>query len=94
MSKRILIIEPSRTIRLLLGITLRNVGYAVAAFEEAPAAFNFLLRVRKDAPDIAFVAVHLPDGESYKIIEILMRHYPHLLMVSILRPDDDTLVRA
>ena len=88
MSKRILIIEPSRTIRLLLDITLRNAGHTVAAFDKAPEALNFLLRVHKNAPDIAFVAVHLPDGESYKIIETLMRHYPHLLMASILRPDD------
>ena len=89
MGKRILIIEPSRTIRLLLDITLRNAGHTVAAFDQAPAALNFLLRVHKNAPDMAFVAVHLPGDESYKLIETLMRHYPHLRLVSILRPDDE-----
>ncbi len=88
MGKRILIIEPSRTIRLLLDITLRNAGHEVAAFDEPLAAFNFLLHESKQAPDIAFVAVHQTSGDSYKPIETLMRHYPHLHMVGIVRSDD------
>jgi DNA-binding response OmpR family regulator len=83
MSKRILVIEPSRTIRVLLDITLRNVGHQVAAF-----AFLSQGEVHREPPDIAFVALPSSHKESYKVIELLMRHYPHLLMIVLLRPGD------
>lgn len=90
MGKRILVIEPSRTIRALLEITLRNAGHHVAAFADTAAAFAFLSQgqVHREPPDMAFVALHVSAKESYKVIELLMRHYPHLLMIVILRPDD------
>lgn len=90
MHKHILVIEPSRTIRVLLDITLRNAGHQVAAFAETAAAFAFLSQgsVHREPPDMAFVALPSSAKESYKVIELLMRHYPHLLMIVILRPND------
>jgi DNA-binding response OmpR family regulator len=90
MSKRILVIEPSRTIRVLLAITLHNAGHHVAAFADTAAAFAFLSQgqVHREPPDMAFVALHASAKESYKVIATLIWHYPHLLMIVILRPSD------
>lgn len=90
MGKRILVIEPSRTIRVLLEIALRNAGHHVAAFADTAAAFAFLSQgqVHKEPPDMELVALPSSAKESYKVIATLMRHYPHLLMIVILRPDD------
>ena len=90
MHKRILVIEPSRTIRVLLDIILGNAGHQVATFADATAAFAFLSPgpIRREPPDIAFVA--LPSSaeenakESYTAIATLMRWYPHLLVIAFL----------
>jgi DNA-binding response OmpR family regulator len=90
MHKHILVIEPSRTIRVLLDITLRNAGHQVAAFADTAAAFAFLSQgpVHKEPPDMAFVALSSSAKESYKVIELLMRHYPHLRVVVLLQKDN------
>jgi DNA-binding NtrC family response regulator len=90
MNKRILVIEPSRTIRVLLDITLRNAGHHVAAFADTAAAFAFLSQgqVHREPPDMAFVALHSSAKESYKVIATLIRRYPHLLMIVILQPEE------
>lgn len=88
MGKRILVIEPSRTIRVLLDITLRNAGHYVAAFADTAAAFVFLsqVQVHREPPDMAFVALPSSDRESYKVIARLIRHYPNLRVVVLLQP--------
>ena len=90
MNKRILVIEPSHSIRVILDITLRNAGHQVATFEDATAAFAFLSPelVHKEPPDIAFVA--LPSSaeknakESYAALATLMGQYPQLRTIALL----------
>ena len=90
MNKRILVIEPSHTIRASLDIILRNAGHQVATFEDATAAFAFLSTgpMHKEPPDIAFVA--LPSSaeknaqESYAALTTLMRQYPPLRLIAFL----------
>ena len=77
MSKSILVIEPSRTIRVLLDIHLKRDGHAVTVFETyAEAQYAFTLPPFKTySPEVIFLALHALHPESYHLLEDLRRRY-------------------
>ncbi|MBV9691597.1 MAG: response regulator [Ktedonobacteraceae bacterium] len=68
MGKRILVIEPSRTIRAILSIYLQQVGHQVMLFKDYDAATQALIRFQAEPPDLAFVALHANRLESTRIV--------------------------
>jgi CheY-like chemotaxis protein len=70
MGKRILVIEPSRTIRTIFALQVQQFGHQVVTFKDYKAALAALLRFHEHPPDLAFVALHAERSES---AEALMR---------------------
>ena len=73
MGRRVLVVEPSRTIRKLLEVYLQQWGHQVALFSsyaEASLALS-LPEFRTNLPEVAFVATNTSWSESYRFIEEL-----------------------
>ncbi len=85
-SQRILIIEPSRIIRLLLDIHLRQAGHRVIVTDGPQEGLRVLRGLNKDVPDLIFMAVHAQCKEDYQVIHYLQEHahYAHTTMVPML----------
>ena len=64
MSKRILVIEPSRTHRAIFVLNLRQGGHHVVIFKDYEAALAAFPRFHEQPPDLAFVALHADRPES------------------------------
>lgn len=77
MSKRVLVIEPSSTIRTLLEIYLQQDGHMVAIFASNGEARDALAhpQFRLYPPDIIFVAINALQLESYRFIEELKQQF-------------------
>ena len=79
MNRRILVVEPSRTIRKLLEIYLQCGGHQAvifASYGEARYALTFP-QFRAYPPELVFVAIHVSQLESHRFIEELRRRYAH-----------------
>ena len=75
MGRRVLVVEPSRTIRKLLEIYLQQCGHQVALFSSyAEASFALSLpEFRTNPPEVAFVAMNTSWSDSYRFIDELMQ---------------------
>ncbi len=73
MNRRVLVVEPSRTMRKLLEIYLQQSGHQVALFASyAEAGFALTLpQFRTNPPEVAFVSMNTSWPESYRFIEEL-----------------------
>lgn len=89
-SQRILIIEPSRIIRLLLDIHLRQAGHRVIVTDGPQEGLHVLRGLNKDVPDVIFLAVHAQRKEDYQVIHYLQEHahYAHTTMVPMLTQEE------
>jgi len=79
MNRRVLVVEPARTIRTLLEIFLQRDGHQAmifASYGEARYALT-LPQFRTYSPEVVFVAVHTSQLESHRLIEELRRRYTH-----------------
>ena len=77
MSRRVLVVEPSRTIRTLLEIYLQRDGHQVmifASYAEAGYALT-LPSFRTYSPEVIFIAIHTSQSDSHRLIEELRRRY-------------------
>lgn len=93
MSKRVLVIEPSRTIRTLMSITLQNVGHRVLVCPTSQEALKVLADLA-DVPDIIFLAVHLEKHDDYAVIRSVKEHTPYIhttLVVMVLEEEQATV---
>ncbi|MBV9692038.1 MAG: response regulator [Ktedonobacteraceae bacterium] len=88
MSKRILVIEPSRTIRAIFALKVQQVGHQVAIFKDYERALAALPRFREQPPDLAFVALHADRPESAQALMRLRVLCPHTTLVMMTTQED------
>jgi CheY-like chemotaxis protein len=67
MSKRVLVVERSRTIQTLLSIYFRSCGHQVLVCSTPHEALRVLVDLR-EAPDSIFLAVHVHEQDDYRLI--------------------------
>jgi CheY-like chemotaxis protein len=89
-SQRILIIEPSRIIRTLLDIHLRQAGHRVIMTDGPQEGLRVLRGLDKDIPDLIFLAVHAQGREDYQVMHYVQKHthYAHTTMVVMLTQEE------
>jgi DNA-binding response OmpR family regulator len=88
MGKRILVIEPSRTIRAILSIYLRQVGHQVVLFKDYEAATQALIRFQAEPPNLALVALHANRLESRRVVGLLRHLYAQTTIVIMTAHED------
>jgi DNA-binding response OmpR family regulator len=86
--KRVLIIDRSRTIQLVLSTNLRNAGYEVLTCGTPKEALG-LLAGPAAAPDIIIVAIDFAK-EAYKVIQYVKEHLSHtpIRFVAVVLPEE------
>ena len=88
MGKRILVIEPSRTVRAIFALHVQQVGHHVALFKDYEAALAALPRLCEQPPEIAFVAVHADRSESGQALMRLSVLCPRTRLVMMVTQED------
>jgi CheY-like chemotaxis protein len=89
-SKRVFVVDQSRTIQILLRQYLGNVGHQVLTCstpQEALKAFTGL----RQAPDVVFLAID--DREPYKLITYLKEHYHHTRIVAMVLAEEKAAIQ-
>lgn len=69
-SRRVLVIERSRTIQTLLAIYLRNAGHQVLVCSTPQEGLQLLADLRQ-APECVVVAVHAPEQDDYRFVHVI-----------------------
>jgi len=64
MGRRILVIEPSRTIRAIFALNVPQGGHQVVIFKDYEAALAAFPRFHQQPPEVAFVALYADRPES------------------------------
>ena len=88
MEKRILLIEPSRVIRNILGVHLQLAEYTVFVFATYGLAREALPAFQKRPPELVFVALHLAQPESCSLLKDLRSHYQNTTLVALMMPEE------
>ncbi|MBV9020328.1 MAG: response regulator [Ktedonobacteraceae bacterium] len=88
--KRILVIEPSRTIRAIFTLNVRPSGHHVVIFQDYEAALAALPRFREPPPDIAFVAVHTNRPASAQALMQLSALCPQTRLIMMITQEENT----
>ena len=71
MSRLIIVIDDSLTIRKILSVCLRRADYEVRCFEDGLQALGWLNTSEARIPDLAIVDLGLPKLDGYEIIRML-----------------------
>jgi DNA-binding response OmpR family regulator len=79
--KRILVIEPSRTVRGILAVYLQEAGHQLVMFEDYQTPVQRLPAFQAQPPELAFVALHTARPESFRIIELVRRQFTHMTLI-------------
>ncbi|MBV9688108.1 MAG: response regulator [Ktedonobacteraceae bacterium] len=88
--KRILVIEPSRTIRAIFALHVRQMGHQVVIFQDYEAALAALPRFGQQPPDIAFVALHTERPASGQALMQLRVLCPRTRLVMMVTQQEST----
>ncbi|MBV9690366.1 MAG: response regulator [Ktedonobacteraceae bacterium] len=88
MSKRILVIEPSRTIRAIFALKVQQVGHQVTIFKNYEVALAALPRLCQQPPEIAFVALHADRPESAQALMRLRVLCPQTTLIMMISQDE------
>ncbi|MBV9708463.1 MAG: response regulator, partial [Chloroflexi bacterium] len=88
MSKRILVIEPSRTHRAIFVLNLRQGGHHVVIFKDYEAALAAFPRFHEQPPDLAFVALHADRPESAQALMRLRAFCLQTTLVMMITQED------
>ena len=88
MSKYILVIEPSRTIRNILGVHLQIAGHTVMAFSIYSLTSEALSIFQSQPPDLVLVALHLSQPDSCTLLKRVRTHYPNAALVALVMPEE------
>lgn len=92
MSKTILTVDDSPSIRMLLRYALSGQGYAVAEAEDGIAALEWL--AAHDRPDLMITDVNMPRMGGLDLVETIRSRGPHrdlpILVLSTESSDDKT----
>ena len=89
MSKRILVVERSRTIQTLLSIYISNAGHQVLVYMTPQEALRALADLR-DAPDRIFLAVHAHEQDDYRLLQYVKAQaaYARTSLVALVLQED------
>ena len=88
MSKYIVVIEPSRTIRNILGVHLQIAGHTVMGFSTYELTSQALSVFQRQPPDLVFVALHLSQPDSCTLLKRMRMHYPNAALVALVMPEE------
>ena len=93
-SKRILVVERSRTIQTLLSIYFRNAGYQALVCSTPQEALRLLADLR-DAPDCVILAVHAQEQDDYRLIHSVKAQaaYARTSLVALVLQEDMTQIQ-
>ncbi|MBV9231553.1 MAG: response regulator [Chloroflexi bacterium] len=88
MSKRILVVDRSRTIQTLLSTYLRNAGHQVITRSTSQDALQ-VLAVFADVPDLIFLAIDY-QKTAYQVIQYVQAHaqYAHTRFVAMVLQEE------
>ncbi|MBV9227934.1 MAG: response regulator [Chloroflexi bacterium] len=88
MSKRILVVDPSRTIQTLLSTYFRNAGHQVLTRSTPQDALQVLATLT-DAPDLIFLAIDY-QKTAYQVIQYVQAHtqYAHTMCVAMVLQEE------
>ena len=93
MGKRLLVIEPSRTIRTLLDIYLRRDGNQFTIFADYEEALRALAlpAIQAQPPELVLVRLYPSQEESYHLIEYLRQRgcYARTKIVGLIAQEDE-----
>ncbi|MBV8694944.1 MAG: response regulator [Chloroflexi bacterium] len=89
MSKRILVIEPSPTLRAILQMYFQRDGHQTVLFEDYEAATQALPRFQAEHPDLVFIAVQADRPESLHLVTLLRQQDAKMPLI-IMVPQDDS----
>jgi CheY-like chemotaxis protein len=89
MSKRILVVERSRTIQTLLSIYFSSSGHQVLVSSTPQEALR-VLADRHDAPDHIFLAVHAHEQDDYRLIQYVKAQtvYARASLIALVLQED------
>ncbi|MBV9706670.1 MAG: hypothetical protein JO125_04615 [Chloroflexi bacterium] len=90
MSKRILVIEPSRTHRAIFALNVRQGGHHVVLFKDYEAALAAFPRFLAQPPDMAFVALHADRPESAQTLMQLSVRCPQTTLIMMITQEEST----
>ncbi|MBV9708922.1 MAG: response regulator [Chloroflexi bacterium] len=88
MGKRILVVEPSPTLRAILQMYFERDGHQVALFEDYQAAAQALPRFQIEPPELAFVALHANRPESFDLVRALRQQYAWVRLVLLIMQEE------
>ncbi|MBV9690386.1 MAG: hypothetical protein JO202_11850 [Ktedonobacteraceae bacterium] len=88
MSKRILVIEPSPTLRAILVLYFERDGHQVALFEDYEAAVQALPHFQAEPPDLAFVALDSRRPACFRILTLLRQYYGWTKLIVMLAQEE------
>ncbi|MBV9230869.1 MAG: response regulator [Chloroflexi bacterium] len=88
MSKYILVIEPSRILRNILGVHLQLAGHAVMTFSTYGLTREALSVFQRQPPDLIFVALHLSQPESCTLLGRVRMDYPNATLAALVMPEE------
>ena len=71
MGKRVLVIDPSRTIRTLLSIYLQQASHQVIVCPNVEEGLLTLHNLHDDVPDVVLLALHVPVKEEQHILQYM-----------------------
>jgi twitching motility two-component system response regulator PilG len=71
MSRLVMVIDDSLTIRRILSVCLRRADYEVRCFEDGLQALSWLNTSEARIPDLIFVDLGLPRLDGYQVIRLL-----------------------
>jgi DNA-binding response OmpR family regulator len=84
MGKRILVVEPSPTLRAILLMYFERDGHQTVLFEDYEAAVQALPRFQAEPPELAFVALDARHPASFRFLTPFRELYAHTkLMVMV-----------
>ncbi|MBV8693983.1 MAG: response regulator [Chloroflexi bacterium] len=86
--KRILVIEPSRTIRGFLAVYLQEAGHQLIMFEDYQTPAQMLPAFQAQPPELAFVALRTTRAESFRIIDLLRRQFTHMTLIIMMAQEE------
>jgi len=69
MSKFVMVIDDSPTVRKIIETCLRREGYEVKCFADGIQAMQWLLKPEARIPDLVFVDLCLPKLDGYEVIK-------------------------
>ncbi|MBV9706956.1 MAG: response regulator [Chloroflexi bacterium] len=90
MGKRILVVEPSPTLRSILLMYFEQQGHQVVLFEDYQAATQGLPRFQTEPPELAFVALHANRPESFHFVTVLRQQFAWVRLVLLLMQEENS----